>query len=74
MYTLYLSDHGKELEFEIRVYIDKNTRGHYNLSWIDEGKYVLNFSPEEILNRTQLPTELKLLKSISSIDLKLDQY
>ena len=74
VYTLYLSDHGKELDFEIRVYIDKKTRGHYNLSWIDKGKYVLNFNPEEIVNRTQLPTELSLLKSISSKDLKLEQY
>ena len=43
VYTLHLSEHGKNLEMSIRVYRDPASRGQYNLAWIDQGKYVLNF-------------------------------
>jgi hypothetical protein len=74
VYTLHLSTHGPALNMGIRIYLDKETKGQYNLVWIDEGKYVLNFNPSEIVNRTQLPSELKLLAELSSQDLKLSNY
>jgi hypothetical protein len=74
VYTLHLSEHGKELSMSIKVYQDPLTRGQYNLAWIDQGKYVLNFIADEIVNRTQIPKELKLLTELSSQDLKLHSY
>jgi len=74
VYTLHLSEHGTNLEMSIRVYQDPLSRGQYNLAWIDQGKYVLNFISDEIVNRTQLPKELKLLTELSSQDLKLHSY
>jgi hypothetical protein len=74
VYTLHLSNHGSELELGIRVYQDTASRGQYNLVWIDSGKYVLNFNSDEIVNRTQVPKELKLLAELSSQDLKLHSY
>jgi hypothetical protein len=74
VYTLHLSEHGTNLEMSIRVYQDTASRGQYNLAWIDQGKYVLNFISDEIVNRTQLPKELKLLTELSSQDLKLHSY
>ena len=74
VYTLHLSEHGTNLEMSIRVYQDPASRGQYNLAWIDQGKYVLNFISDEIVNRTQIPKELKFLVELSSQDLKLDSY
>lgn len=74
VYTLQLSEHGKELELSIRVYQNTVSRVQYNLAWINQGKYVLNFVEDEIVNRTQVPKELKLLAELSSQDLKLHSY
>jgi hypothetical protein len=74
VYTLHLSEHGKQLSMSIKVYQDPITKGQYNLAWIDQGKYVLNFIANEIVNRTQIPKELKLLTELSSQDLKLQNY
>ena len=74
VYTLQLSSHGSELDLAIKVYQDPASRGQYNLVWIDKGKYVLNFISDEIVNRTQIPKELKFLVELSSQDLKLDSY
>jgi hypothetical protein len=74
VYTLHLSSHGNVLDLGIRVYQDTASRGQYNLVWIDSGKYVLNFNSDEIVNRTQLPKELKLLAELSGQDLKLHSY
>ena len=74
VYTLHLSEHGKDLEMSIRVYQNTVSRVQYNLAWINQGKYVLNFVEDEIVNRTQVPKELKLLAELSSQDLKLHNY
>ena len=74
VYTLQLSEHAKDISLEIRVCQDPKTKGQYNLVWIDSGKYVLNFSSEGIVNRTQVPQQLKLLACLTSEDLKLHTY
>lgn len=73
VYTLHLCDHGPGLDLAIHVCQDTETRGQYNLVWIDDGKYVLNFIPNEIVNRN-IPNKLKTLIKLSSKDLKLSNY
>lgn len=73
MYTLYLSQHQKDSEIEIRVYIDESTMEQYNLVYVDKGKYVLNLVHDEVVNSTQVPKELKLKKIITSTELELDK-
>jgi len=74
VYTLYLSEHGANLDLEIHVCQDTVTRGQYNLVWINQGKYVLNFIPAEIVNRQHIPKNLKTIIKLSSKDLKLSNY
>lgn len=74
VYTIHLSSHGANHNIGIKVFLDEKTKGQYNLVWIDDGKYVLNFAESEIVNRTQLPVEFKLLAEFSSQDLKLNNY
>lgn len=71
VYTLYLSKHCPELE--IRVYNDPSTKEQYNLVFVEQGKYVLNYIHDEVVNKTQIDKALKLKKTISSIDLGLNK-
>lgn len=74
VYTLHLCAHGNQIDLEIHGYQDTTTRAQYNLVWINQGKYVLNFNTDEIVNRTQVPNHFKTLFKFSSKDLKLDNY
>jgi len=74
VYTLHLCEHSSALDLGIRVYQDPETKYQYNLAWINQGKYVLNFISREVVNRTQVPDKLKLLAEFTSQDLKLDNY
>lgn len=74
VYTLHLSAHGKHIEQEIYVCQDTTSRAQYNLVWIDQGKYVLNFVADEVVNRTQVPDGIKILFKLSSKELNLDNY
>lgn len=71
VYTLYLCDHKPELE--IRVYNDPITKEQYNLVFVDKGKYVLNYVHDELVNKTQINSDLKLLRTISTEDLELEK-
>lgn len=71
VYTLYLTNH--KLDIEIRIYKNYSTAETYNLVWIDKGKYVLNLLHDEVVNKTQVATDLKLSKVITATDLKLDK-
>jgi hypothetical protein len=73
VYTLHLCRHGEQLKLAIHIYQDIETKGQYNLVWIDDGKYVLNFNPNEIVNRN-IPNSLKPIIKLSSEDLKLSNY
>jgi hypothetical protein len=74
VYTLHLSEHGTNLEMSIRVYQDTASRGQYNLAWIDQGKYVLNLSHDEVVNTQHLQQHLALEFKYTSEDLCINKY
>jgi hypothetical protein len=71
VYTLYLSDHKPNLE--IRVYNEPSTNEQYNLVFVEQGKYVLNYIHDEVVNKTQINKQLKLKKVVTSIELGLNK-
>jgi len=71
VYTLYLTEHRPEME--IRVYNDPSTKEQYNLVFVEQGKYVLNLVHDEVVNKEQIDEHLKLIKTLSIIDLGLDK-
>ena len=74
VYTIYFSSH-RTVPLEIRVYYDYKEKTRHNLAWIDNGKYILNYYPYEIVN-TELveKKQLQLLYQYSSTDLQLEKY
>jgi len=74
VYTLYFTRH-RPVPMEIRIYYDYQDKSRYNLSWIDNGKYILNCYPYEIVNTESVKdNKLQLLYQYSSMDLALDKY
>jgi hypothetical protein len=71
VYTLYLSDHKPELE--IRLYNEPSTKEQYNLVFVDNEKYVLNYIHDEVVNKKQVDSGLKLVRTISPKDLGLEK-
>lgn len=74
VYTIALTKHRKDLDIEFRVYQNPETKYEYNLSWINQGKYILNMIDSEVLNNTQFDKKLALLYTYTAVDLKLDYY
>ena len=76
LYTLYLSSHfGKEIEnLEIRVYKNPINQDVFNTVWVNNGKYILNFIFNEIVNKTQIDKKFVLQSRYSIEDLALDLY
>ena len=74
VYTLHLSDHGKDLCSEIRVYNDPVCRYQYHIAYFDDGKYVLNLIEDEVVNKEHINQQLNLKYRFTAIDLKLEQY
>jgi len=72
LYTIYLTSH-KEVNLELRVYYDYKEKERYAVAWIDNGKYILNYWPFEIVNTKQVK-DLKLLHRYTKEDLKLDNF
>ena len=73
-YTIYFSSH-KLTPIEIRVYYDYKDKTRHSLVWLDNGKYILNYWPYEIVNTKQIEEkQLQLLYQYSSTDLQLDKY
>jgi hypothetical protein len=73
IYTITLTEHGKSLDVELRVYKDPSTGHEYNLAWIDQGKYVLNMLGDEIVNNKHIDN-LTLVRSFTADDLHLENY
>jgi len=74
IYTIYFTGHNN-IDIELRVYYDYKTKDRYNVVYIDNGKYILNYWPYEIVNTTQVDDQqLQLLYQYSVKDLQLDQY
>ena len=74
VYTLHLSKHQKNIDPEIRVYYDPNTKHHYHIAYLCDGKYVLNLIEGEVVNKEHINQELKLKYRYTAADLKLEQY
>jgi len=72
VYTLYLTKHRPNLE--INVYIDPSTKEHYNLVFVEQGKYILNYIHDEVVNKKHINKNLKLLKTIPSESLGLEKF
>jgi hypothetical protein len=72
LYTIKLTSHSPVLE--MRVYYDHTTNTHYNLVWVDHGKYVLNMVNGEVVNKIEIKNELELRKSYGEQELKLSSY
>jgi hypothetical protein len=73
IYTISLTEHGKSLDTELRIYRDPSNGHEYNLAWFDQGKYVLNMLDGEIVNKTQIEN-LEFLRSYTAEDLHLKNY
>ncbi len=74
VYTIYFTSH-KHVPLEIRVYYDYNDKSRYTVAWIDNGKYILNYWPYEIVNTKQVEEkDLHLLYQYSIDDLALAKY
>jgi hypothetical protein len=71
LYTLALSDHTVKLD--LKVFRDHNNN-FYNLVWIDDGKYVINYWHDEVVNRTQIEDTLTLVHSYSAEQLNIEKY
>jgi hypothetical protein len=73
-YTIYFSSH-KLTPMEIRVYYDYKDKIKHCVAWLDQGKYILNYWPYEIVNTKQIEEkQLHLLYQYSSTDLQLEKY
>ena len=70
LYTIKFTKHDPEVE--IRVYYDPESKYHYNLVWIEQGKYVLNLIENQIVNKTL--TDHLELKVKYNQELKLSSY
>jgi hypothetical protein len=73
LYTLYLSEH-KPKDIELLITTDTADRQIYNLVSVEKGKYILNFSFDEIVNKTQLPKTIVIKHYYNSKSLNLDRY
>ena len=74
LYTLGLSKHGKNIDLELRFTKDKNgTTNH--LVYIDQGKYVINYWHDEIVNNKQIEKDGNQVElCYSAKELKIYNY
>lgn len=73
LYTLYFTKH-KPDDIELIIYKDNKNREVYNLVSLAQGKYILNFSFDEVVNKEQLPNNLTVQHRYTVHDLELDLY
>ena len=74
VYTMLLTEHRKNLEVEIRTYIDPKNNYEYNLAYFNQGKYILNMIDGEIVNIKHVDNLLKLKKQFSAAQLQSEHY
>ena len=74
VYTLHLSAHRNSVDLAIHICQDTASRAQYNLVWINQGKYVLNYIGDAVVNRTQVANNIKTMFKLSKEDLKLENY
>lgn len=66
-YSLALLEDPVFDNLELRIY--QTNHGWLNLSFVDSGKYVLNYNLGEIVNIQQLPNDIRLTFCYSKVDL-----
>ena len=71
VYTICLTQHGEALAAEIHIYNDPESGYVYNLPVLAQGKYVVNFIDNKIVNIESINKKLKLKRLYSSTELKL---
>lgn len=74
LYTMLLTRHRDQLEFELRVYQDPETGFMYNLAWFNQGKYILNLIDREVVNNEQFNKNMILLQQYTALELQLEKY
>jgi len=74
LYTLALSSHGKNIDLELRIVKDKDgTSSH--VVYIDQGKYVINYWHDEVVNNKQVETDGNTVKFCYTAEqLNIDKY
>jgi len=74
LYTIYFTSH-RAVDLKLHMYYDYEDKERYTVAWIDQGKYILNYWPYEIVNTKQIEEkQLHLLYQYSSTDLQLEKY
>ena len=74
VYTIYFTSH-KIIPIEIKVFYDYTDKIRYALVWLDNGKYILNYYPYEIVNTESIEKkQLYLLYQYKITDLQLEKY
>ena len=71
LYTIQFTQHGNTLESEIHIYNDPKTGYVYNLPVLAQGKYVINFIDNKIVNIESINKKLKLKHLYRGTELKL---
>jgi len=72
VYTLYLTNHRPELE--IHIYNDATTKEQYNLVFVEQGKYVLNYLHDQVVNNKHISKSLQLRRIITIAELGLEKF
>lgn len=74
IYTINFTSH-KSIPIEFKVFYDLEDKTRYNLVYLAEGKYILNYWPHEIVNNELLKSKpLQLIYQYSRSNLDLDRY
>jgi hypothetical protein len=73
LYTLYLSGH-TDHSYSLLIGLHQIRREYCYIVSIDDGKYVLNYEWDEIVNTQQIDPKVKVMCHYTPQDLQLDQY
>lgn len=71
VYTIALTQHGQDLDAELRIYYDPESKVTYNLAVFDQGKYVINLTDGEVVNIESIKKTLQLRHKYKKADLKI---
>lgn len=74
LYTVKFSVHGPALDAEILNCEELGTGFAYNLVYLAQGKYVLNYTDDAVVNIESIPKELYVRRRWTSEHLKLSEY
>ena len=74
IYTLFLSAHGSHHSFALINVKASSTLEHYSLVSIDNGKFILNYSFDEVARKETLSSDIEIIQTYSDLDLQLSKY